>query len=93
MNFDEALKKLGIEDYSDRIFNSNSHGELFHLSDYILLAEHFTDKELFKVMFDEIVKLAEQQWKRPESVFQHIPRLLEELHYDMWGVKRNYRTA
>ena len=78
MTFEESLKSLGIEDYSDRIFNSNSHGELFHLLDYILLAEHFTDKELFRELFEEIVKLAEQQWKRPESVFQHIPKLLKE---------------
>ena len=79
MTFQESLKALGIEEYADRIWNSNSHGELFHLVDYILLAEWFTDKELFKLMFCEIVKRAEKYWKRPESVFQHIPRLLDEM--------------
>lgn len=78
MTFEEALKNLGIEEYADRIFHSNSHGELFHLLDYILIAEHFTDKQFFRWWFKEIIKLAEQQWKRPESVFQHIPQLLEE---------------
>ena len=78
MNFDEALKKLGIEDYSDRIFNSNSQGELLHLVDYCSIAECVTDKEMFRDWFEETIKLAEQQWKRPESVFQHIPRLLQE---------------
>ena len=33
MNFEEALKKLDIEEYEERIINSNSHGELFHLQD------------------------------------------------------------
>ena len=80
MTFEESLKTLGIEDYSDRIFNSNSHGELFHLVDYIWLAEHFSAKDLlFHEWFEIIVKSAEQNWKRPESVFQHIPRLLEEM--------------
>ena len=40
MNFEEALKKLNIEDYKEAIFNSNSHGELFHLMDYILLHQY-----------------------------------------------------
>ncbi len=79
MTFEESLKNLGIEDYSDRIFHSNSHGELFHLLDYILFAEIFTDKIFFKSMFCEIVRLAEANWKRPESVFQHMPRLIEEM--------------
>ena len=32
MTFGEALKKLGIEEYKERIYNSNSHGELFRSS-------------------------------------------------------------
>ena len=78
MNFEQALKKLGIEDYSDRIFNSNSHGELLHLADYCLIAECVEDKKSFRDWFEETVNLAEEQWERPESVFQHIPRLLQE---------------
>ena len=82
MTYEQALKKLGIEDYSERIFNSNSHGELFHLQDYILLAEIFTDTNTdvswFKGWFDSVVKYAEEEWKRPESVFQHIGTIVSE---------------
>jgi len=35
VNFQEALKILNIEEYGERIFRSNSHGELFHCIDYI----------------------------------------------------------
>ncbi len=77
MTFEEALKKLGIEEYSERIFNSNSHGELFHLQDYFMLAEHF-DKSFAKP-FRAIVKHAEDTWERPESVFQHIPTIIQQI--------------
>ena len=39
MDFHEALYVLNIEDYAEQIWHSNSHGELFFLEDYILLAE------------------------------------------------------
>lgn len=78
MTFGEALKKLNIEDYGERIFNSNSHGELFHLCDYINLAEMVEDVNWFRPWFVAKVKQAEQEWNRPESIFQHLPRLLEE---------------
>jgi hypothetical protein len=77
MNFDEALKKLGIEEYKERIFNSNSNGELFHCYDYIMLAEVIEDSIGFAEWFRAIVKIAEEKWSRPESVFQHIPEILE----------------
>ena len=81
MTFKTALKKLGIEEYEKRIFNSNSNGELFHLADYIVLAEfvgkHKFKKE-FKEWFNEIVSEAEKTWNRPESVFQHPLKILEE---------------
>lgn len=35
MTFQEALKILDIEDYRERILNSNSNGKLFHLQQYI----------------------------------------------------------
>lgn len=79
MTVTEALKKLNIEDYGERIFNSNSHGELFHLYDYIMLAETINDNvDLFRPWFVGVVAWAEKNWKRPESIFQHIPRMLEE---------------
>lgn len=76
MSFKEALETLGIEKYSERIFNSNSHGELLHLQQYLLLAETIGKTDWFPELFEGIVKLAEEQWKRPESVFQHIGKLL-----------------
>lgn len=80
MNLSEALKKLHIEDYSERIFNSNSHGELFHLADYFAMAEALPEDkgEAFRAWFVAIVDFAEKNWQRPESVFQHIPKFLTE---------------
>lgn len=76
MTFEEALKILNIEDYKDRIFNSNSHGELFHLRQYYNLAMFFLkDKNNatdFREWFIYVVKAAEKNWSRPESIFQHI---------------------
>jgi len=78
MTFKEALKKLGIEEYGERIFNSNSHGELFHLDQYITMAKHFEDLKWFPKWFKAVVLEAKETWKRPESVFQHIARILSE---------------
>ena len=78
MTFGEALKKLNIDDYGERIFNSNSHGELFHLLDYITIAESVSDASWFREWFIVMVEFAEANWKRPESVFQHMPRMLQE---------------
>jgi hypothetical protein len=78
MTFKEALQRLNIEDYGERIFNSNSHGELFHLQEYITIAEAFDDTTWFRDWFIEIVEYAEKNWKRPESIFQHIIRALKE---------------
>jgi len=79
MTFGEALKILNIEDYCDRIANSNSRGELFHISDYIGIAEWTKDDpKWFRGWFEEIIKFAERKWKRPESIFQHIPTFLEQ---------------
>ena len=78
MTFDESLKKLGIEKYRERIFNSSSHGELFFLVDYIKIADSFDDLKWFPSWFDRVVKQAEKKWSRPESIFQHIPRCLSD---------------
>lgn len=79
MTFNEALQKLNIEDYGERIFNSNSHGELFHLMDYMVIANALegTDASWFRPWFVAVVDLAEKNWQRPESIFQHIPRALQ----------------
>ena len=43
LTFKETLKALNIEDFENRIFNSNSHGELFHLAQYSQIAEILKD--------------------------------------------------
>jgi len=79
ISFKECLKRLGIEKYGERIFSSNSHGELFHLADYHMLATTIDNKDnWFGKYFDGLVKWAEKEWERPESIFQHIPRMLTE---------------
>lgn len=82
MDFKTCCKKLNIEKYTERIFNSNSHGELFHIYDYFIILEiaekHPSFAKLFPIWFDNIVMWAEKNWKRPESVFQHILTLLKK---------------
>ena len=76
MNFKQALKTLGIEEYGERIFNSHSSGELFHLAQYYGLAEALGETTWFADWFKGVVKDAEEKWERPESVFQHIQTIL-----------------
>ena len=79
MGINEALDILDIADYYPRIYGSNSHGELTHLEDYVIIAEAIgQDAEWFRPWFRSTVALAEARWDRPESVFQHIARLLKE---------------
>lgn len=81
MSFKEALIILDIEDYYERIFNSSSNGEIFHIYEYIIFAESYKDDRgnitWFRKWFEEIVKIAEEKWGRPESVFQHIFTILQ----------------
>ena len=78
MTFEEALKTLNIEDYGERILNSNSHGELIHIADYFVLAEALGDAEWFREWFEDVVKRAEKSLTRPETIFQHILRCLKD---------------
>jgi hypothetical protein len=80
MTFDQALKKLNIEDYKERIFNSNSHGELFHIQDYIFMAENILpeNEKYFRFYFEKIVKWAEETWNRPESIYQHMLKQFQQ---------------
>lgn len=80
MTFQEALNKLNIEDYAERIFNSNSHGELFHLAQYTELAriiEREGELHKFREWFERVVDSA-KDWNRPESVFQHVLELFAD---------------
>ena len=82
--FKEALRVLNIEDYAERIFHSNSHGELFHLEQYSAIARAAKDDpEWFRPWFEIIVEEAEQTWERPESVFQHITEIIMQLRRSM----------
>lgn len=80
-DFEDAIKLLELDDYRIRIFESNSRGELFHLEDFVMLAKCFghnpTLRAEFKIHFRKIVSYAEENWDRPESVFQHIPKILK----------------
>lgn len=80
MNFKKALEILEIEEYGEIIFKSNSNGELFHLQQYIYLAEMLKEMEkgIFKRWFENIVKYAYENWERPITVFQHIKEILME---------------
>lgn len=79
MTFQEALKILNIEDYGERIYHSHSNGDLFHLQDFMDIAEALKDDNFnFREWFIGVVKYAEENWKRPESVFQHIGKILSE---------------
>ncbi len=76
----DVFKFLDIEDYKGRIFDSNSHGETFHLLDYAYFAECFKECPfLFRPLFIMCVEHAEKHWTRPESVFQHMPRMFMEM--------------
>ncbi len=79
MTLTEALKRLGIEDYKERILNSNSHGELIHLIDYVEMANLGIDPSIFRFLFVECVDFCDKNWTRPESCFQHMPKLLTQL--------------
>ena len=83
MTFKEALKILKIEDYGERIFNSNSKGELFHLYVYVQYAQmtkeaRQEDATMFRKLFVSAVEKAEKTWERPESVFQHLHTVISE---------------
>lgn len=79
-SFDEALKILGIEDFKERIWHSNSRGELFHIYDFIIIASADNSKfrEKFRQFFLGMVDFAERKWRYPEHVFQHVPRMIDE---------------
>ena len=78
ISFDEALEKLNIVDYREKIFNSNSHGELIHLIDYIYIAENIKEEIDFRSFFIDVVEWSNKSWKRPESIYQHILRIMEQ---------------
>ena len=79
MNLNQALKIIGVEDYQGRIINSNSHGEMFHLMDYVTLAQAIEKDAALQPKIEkgmrDAVKFAEENWERPESIFQHMDKV------------------
>ncbi len=84
MSFQESLKILGLESYESRIVNSNSHGELFNIADYVWLADSAKKVndpmyvEFLKIVIKCCIEFCEKNWSRPESMWQHMPRLIDE---------------
>jgi hypothetical protein len=89
MTFQGALKRLDIEDYAERIWNSNSRGELFFIQDYIDMASLQGSVSWFRPLFLVCVKFAENNWTRPESCFQHIPELMVDAAQSFAAVERS----
>lgn len=81
MSFKDVLEILGIEKYEQRIMDSNSYGELFHLQQYVNLSKIVGKTDWFPIWFDGVVDSAEKSWRRPESVFQYIEKILLDHHY------------
>ena len=83
LTFKEVCNELGIEKYTERIFKSNSCGELGHLADYHMFLEMTKKDENFKnqflSLFEIAVSIAEKNWKRPSSIFQHIPKMFDAI--------------
>lgn len=77
-NFDDALKFLNIEDYFYEIVKSSSQGELSHLNDYINIANIINEDHNFRGWFINIVEQANNNWKRPQSVYQYMLKLVLE---------------
>ena len=80
ITFQEALDILGIRKYEERIWNSSSTGELFFIADYVALAEIGADWVWFPEFFEGMVAYAEENWERPESVFQHVLSFLKDTY-------------
>lgn len=72
MKFREALRKLGIEDYHDRIFNASPTGELYHLWGYAELAEKLGTGPL-AAFRGEFEYLAAEGARYGNNVFCYIP--------------------
>lgn len=78
-SFEELCKNLGIEDYCEAIFYSNSRGELYHIGWYYdmwqVVKKHPNNKKVFREIFDLAVDHANKTWGRPQSVFQHMDKM------------------
>lgn len=84
MTFDEALKILNIEKYKESIWNSSSNGELFFIMDYINMAKIVKkqpeeERIWFPLAFEMCEEFARKNWKRPESWYQHMPKMISSL--------------
>jgi hypothetical protein len=85
LTFEEVLQILGISEYETAIMNSNSHGELFFIEQYYRLASIIGKTLWFSRWFKMKVRHAKLHWKRPESVYQHLIKLLADEYNETGG--------
>lgn len=81
MNIAQVCEELGIPEYAERIWHSSSTGELYHVLDYHQMLEackNAEEKLLIGRCIKIVVEWAEENWSRPESVFQDMPRMIHE---------------
>lgn len=76
--FKDVLIKLGIPEYEQMVCNSNSNGEMMHLYDYFTIADSFSNLDWFREWFIAVVEDAKKCWDRPQSIYQHIGKILCE---------------
>lgn len=73
---EDCLKFLGIHDHYDRIYNSHSKGSLRHLGDYysicLYIYNNNIDVKSFTVWFNDLIEDANNNMKRPISIYQHV---------------------
>ena len=81
MSFQQVCAKLGIPEYTEAIFHSNSHGELMHTADYyeIQKGKKKSDLKWFRPLFLICDAYAKKNWERPESWYQHMPKMMQEM--------------
>lgn len=89
MDFKESLSYLNLEDYGERIFNSNTRGELSHIQGYIDLAKYYKEnKEALNIknardMLIEYLKVA-----NTDIVMQYFPIFAKETaKYEVYAFK------
>ena len=84
-SFKDICTILGIPEYTEAIFNSNSRGELFHTKDYYELAKRLNgrDPAIFVKCFKHYDEIAKRTWQRPQSWYQYLADCLNMAASDL----------
>ncbi len=93
-SFKDICTILGIPEYTEAIFSSNSHGELFHTQDYYDLAERLGDRDpaIFVKCFKHYDEIAKREWQRPQSWYQHLTNGLAQAAIELGCTKELVET-